>query len=402
MKKLFLTVFSLFCCICCMFIVKGFQNTYVFSDENISKSEIEEKISDSINSQLGNLDFSKLEEILSDLKDYEKNIIGSDSFLDKVSKIISGEFSQNQQSIFSSALQLLFEDILSFVPIISLVISIGVIFSLVNASRSKSRNKSIGNIIHFVCFGAIITILVTSITQMITLTSNTIMSIKNQIDAVMPVLLTLMTAIGGNASVGIYQPTVAVLSGSIISIFTKILLPIFIISLVFSIVGNLSNNVKLDKFSSFFASLFKWIIGIVFTIFSAFLAIQGISASNIDGISIRTAKYTIKNTIPLLGSYLADGFNLIIASSVLIKNAVGVCGLIVLFVSILIPVLKLVVYMLFLKLASAILEPVSDPKISNFIAMLSKNVSLLIVLILGCAFSYLLILGMVICTANVF
>lgn len=402
MKKLFLTVFSLFCCICCMFIVKGFQNTYVFSDENISKSEIEEKISDSINSQLGNLDFSKLEEILSDLKDYEKNIIGSDSFLDKVSKIISGEFSQNQQSIFSSALQLLFEDILSFVPIISLVISIGVIFSLVNASRSKSRNKSIGNIIHFVCFGAIITILVTSITQMITLTSNTIMSIKNQIDAVMPVLLTLMTAIGGNASVGIYQPTVAVLSGSIISIFTKILLPIFIISLVFSIVGNLSNNVKLDKFSSFFASLFKWIIGIVFTIFSAFLAIQGISASNIDGISIRTAKYTIKNTIPLLGSYLADGFNLIIASSVLIKNTVGVCGLIVLFVSILIPVLKLVVYMLFLKLASAILEPVSDPKISNFIAMLSKNVSLLIVLILGCAFSYLLILGMVICTANVF
>lgn len=402
MKKIFLTVFSLFCCICCTFIVKGFQNTYVFSDENISKSEIEEKISDSINSQLGNLDFSKLEEILSDLTDYEKNIIGSDSFLDKVSKIISGEFSQNQQSIFSSALQLLFEDILSFVPIISLVISIGVIFSLVNASRSKSRNKSVGDIIHFVCFGAIITILVTSITQMITLTSSTIMSIKNQIDAVMPVLLTLMTAIGGNASVGIYQPTVAVLSGSIISIFTKILLPIFIISLVFSIVGNLSNNVKLDKFSSFFASLFKWIIGIVFTIFSAFLAIQGISASNIDGISIRTAKYTIKNTIPLLGSYLADGFNLIIASSVLIKNTVGVCGLIVLFVSILIPVLKLVVYMLFLKLASAILEPVSDPKISNFIAMLSKNVSLLIVLILGCAFSYLLILGMVICTANVF
>ena len=402
MKKLYLIVFSLFCCVCCNFVVKGFQNTYVFSDDNISKSEIEEKISDSINSQLDNLDFSKLEEILSNLTGYEKDIIGSDSFFDKVSKIISGEFTQNQQSIFSSALQLLFEDILSFVPIICLVIAIGVVFSLVNASRPKSKSKSIGDIIHFVCFGTIIAILVTSITQMITLTSSTIMSIKNQIDAVMPVLLTLMTAIGGNASVGIYQPTVAVLSGSIISIFTKILLPIFIISLVFSIVGNLSSNVKLDKFSSFFTSLFKWIIGIVFTIFSAFLAIQGISAGNIDGISIRTAKYTIKNTVPLLGSYLADGFNLIIASSVLIKNAVGVCGLIVLFMSILVPVLKLIVYMLILKLGAAILEPISDPKISNFISMLSKNVSLLIVLILGCAFSYLLILGMVMCTANVF
>ncbi len=402
MKKIVLCILVAFLCVSISFVSKQNENGVVYCDDSLTKSEIEEKITENVLSQLDNLDFSSLEEIFSSLDSQEKEIIGSASFFDKVQKLLSGEFSQNQQSLFSSVCNLIFEDILAFIPIICLIISIGVTFSLVNSSRPESKNKSLGDVIHFVCFGSIIAILCGSITQMVSYTSNTIISIKNQIDAVMPVLLTLMTAIGGNVSVGIYQPTVAVLSGSIISVFTKILLPIFIVSMVFSIVGNLSNNIKLDKFSSFFSSLFKWIIGIVFTIFSAFLAIQGISAGSVDGISIKTAKYTIKNSVPVVGSYLADGFNLIIASSVLIKNSVGLCGLIVLLATILVPVLKLVIYMFALKLASAILQPISDPKISNFISMLSKNVYLLIVLILGCAFSYVLILGMVMCTANIF
>lgn len=402
MRKLLIIIFVVICSSSLLFSLKQNFSQIVYCDDAMTKNEIEEKITESVNSQLNDLDFSSVEDVLNLLDNEQYELLGSASFFDKVQKLINGEFSQNQQSLFSAVVNLIFENILSFVPIICLVIAIGITFSLVNASRPNSKNKSLGDVIHFVCFGAIIAILIGSITQMVSFTSNTIITIKKQIDSIMPILLTIMTAIGGNVSVSMYQPTVAVLSGTITSIFTKILLPIFIISMVFAIVSNLSNNVKLNKFTDFFASLFKWIIGIVFTVFSAFLAIQGISAGNVDGISIRTAKYTIKNTVPIVGSYLADGLNLIVASSVLIKNAIGVCGLILLLVTILVPVLKLIVYMLSLKLTAAILEPVTDSKLSNFITMISKNISLLIVLILGCAFSYVLVLGMVMCTANVF
>ncbi len=401
MKKFLIVMLIAICSCSLVFSFKECFST-VYCDDVMSKSEIEEKISESVDSQLEDLDFSSVEEVLNSLDNEQYELLGSSSFFDKIHKIINGKFSQNQQSLFSAILNLIFENILSFIPIICLIIAIGITFSLVNASRPNSKNKSLGDIIHFVCFGAIIAILIGSIAQMVSFTSNTILTIKKQIDAVMPILLTVMTAIGSNVSVSMYQPTVAVLSGTITSIFTKVLMPIFIISMVFAIVSNLSNNVKLNKFTEFFSSLFKWIIGIVFTVFSSFLAIQGISAGNVDGISIRTAKYTIKNTVPLVGSYLADGLNLIVASSVLIKNAVGLCGLILLLVTILVPILKLVVYMLALKLTAAILEPVTDSKISNFITMISKNISLLIVLILGCAFSYMLVLGIVMCTANVF
>lgn len=401
MKK-YLTLVFVFLIVFIPFIFAGNAKEVVYCDDELSSSEIEDIIEDSIGSQLGDLDFSELEDALNSLTGEGKEIFGNDSFLDKIKQIISGEFTENGNSIWTSILNLFFEDMLSFLPILSLVIAIAVTFSLVNASRPSSKNKSIGDVIHFVCFGAIIVVLVGYSVKMLTLTSDTLQNIKAQMDVAFPILLTVLTAIGGVTSVSVYQPAVAVLSGTIINIFTNILMPIFIFKLVFSIVGNLSNNVKLDKFASFFSSLFKWIVGGVFTVFSAFLAIQGITAGSVDGISFRTAKYAIKNSIPLVGSYLSDGLNLIVASSVLIKNAVGAAGLVLLFATIIVPVLNLVVFMLSLKLVAAVLEPITDSRISNFISMLAKSISLLIVLILGCAFMYLLMTGMIMLSANFF
>ena len=401
MKK-YLTLVFVFLIVFIPFTFAGNVKEVVYCDDELTSSEIEDIIEDSIGSQLGDLDFSELEDVLNSLTGEGKEIFGNDTFLDKIKQIISGEFTENGNSIWTSILNLFFEDVLSFLPILSLVIAIAVTFSLVNASRPSSKNKSIGDVIHFVCFGAIIVVLVGYSVNMLTLTSDTLQNIKAQMDVAFPILLTVLTAIGGVTSVSVYQPAVAVLSGTIINIFTNILMPIFIFKLVFSIVGNLSNNVKLDKFASFFSSLFKWIVGGVFTVFSAFLAIQGITAGSVDGISFRTAKYAIKNSIPLVGSYLSDGLNLIVASSVLIKNAVGAAGLVLLFATIIVPVLNLVVFMLSLKLVAAILEPITDSRISNFISMLAKSISLLIVLILGCAFMYLLMTGMIMLSANFF
>ena len=93
--------------------------------------------------------------------------------------------------------------------------------------------------------------------------------------------------------------------------------------------------------------------------------------------------------------------NLIIASSVLIKNAVGVCGLLLLFATIVIPLIKIIVFMFGLKLASAVLEPITDSRITNFLSMIASSVSLLIVLILGCSFMYMIMSGMIIFSANI-
>ena len=366
-----------------------------------TQDEIQQEINDSINDQLGDLDFSSIEEVVKNLTSGNA-IFGSSSFLAKIKAIITGEFADGSTSVWSAILSLLFENLLKYLPIISSVIAIAIFGSMIQGLRPNNNGKSISNIIHFVTYGMIVVILLSLVVKMVQMTGGVITNIKSQMDAIFPILLTLLTAIGGTVSVSVYQPAMALLTGTILNIFTYVLLPIFIFSTIFAVVSNLSNSVKLDKFTSFFNSTYKWLIGLIFTIFSAFLSIQGIAAGSVDGISIRTAKYAIKSYVPILGSYISDGMGLILASSNLIKNAVGAGGLLLLLATVISPLIELILFMLVLKLIAAIVEPLGNSQIANFVHSLSKSMVLLISLIIGVAFIYFIMLGLVMCSANIF
>ena len=375
----------------------------VFSSANLAyadnKQDIEVELENNIQSQLDKLDISGLESILKDLNEKQSGIFNSKSFIDKLTSILNGEFTDGASSVWQAILNLIFEEILDFLPLVATIVAVAILSGMIGDLRGGG-SKSIANITHFVCYGVIIILIVNACTSILTLTSSTLQSLKTQIDVSFPILLTLLTSIGGTASVSIYQPAVALFSGTVMQIFTLVLMPLFIFSLVFAVISNLSSSVKLEKFSSFFTSLFKWITGAVFTIFMGFLIVQGITAGSIDTVSVRTAKYAIRSYVPILGGYLSEGFNVIMASSMLIKNAIGASGLLLMFSTVIVPIVQIVLLQLCLKLTSAILEPLTDNRISNFISSVSKTLIMPIVLILGVAFMYLIFMGLIICTGN--
>lgn len=398
MKKLIALVFCLFI-IFCPTISK--YSTFATNSEEIETDEdYSEELEEEINNQLEDLDFSSLEDILNSFTNGQINIFGGSSFIEKLQKLITGEFDDNQ-NLWSSIFSIFFDNLLGLLPIISLIIAISLIGSMLQGLKPNNNGKSISNVIHFVTYGIVVVLILSIVVKMVGLTTNTIQSIKSQMDAIFPILLTLLTAIGGTVSTSVYQPAMALLTGTIMNLFTYVLLPIFIFSIVFNVVSNLSNTVKLDKFTSFFYSSYKWLTGLIFTVFTAFLSVQGITAGSIDGISIRTAKFAIKSYVPILGSYLSDGMGIILASSNLIKNAVGATGLFLLLATIISPLIELILFMLILKFVAGIIEPLGNKQIANFISSLSKSMTLLIALIIGVGFIYFITLGLVMCSANI-
>ena len=346
------------------------------------------------------MDFSELEDILNG-SEGGSELFGGMSFFDKLVSIINGNFANDSSSVWEAILNLIFDGVLTFLPVIATIIAVSILGGMMQNLKPSFGKKSVGSIIHFVTYGVVIILTFSIVMRMITLTSNTLTSIKSQMDAVFPILLTMLTAVGGNVSVSVYQPAMALLSSFVINIFTMILLPLFLISTVLALVSNLSNNVKLDKLIGFMRSLFKWIVGIVFTVFIGFAAVQGITAGSIDGLSIKTAKFAIKSYIPLVGSYISDGFYILLASSSLIKNAIGAAGLLLLAGTLLSPILELVIFMLALKLMAGIIEPLGDGKIASFVSTLSKNMSLLISMLVAVSFMYMILTGLVMCSANI-
>ena len=384
-KKKFILIFLIF------FIFCDFSSGLVFAESNEKKEEIEESLNNTIQEQLNSLNFDSLENYLSNLSKEGLEIFNSHSFLEKIQMILSGDF--GEKNVFQIIFSLFFDSIQKFLPFVGLIIAIAILAGVIG----DFKNFSIGNLTHFVCFGAIIVILFSTTMSMVSMCGETIGQISGQMEVVFPILLTVITAMGGSVGAQVYQPAVVVLTSIVANIFKFVLMPLFIFSLVFSIVGNLSSNVKIDKLSNFLNSIFKWVIGIVFTIFMGFLAIQGITAHSIDSITYKTAKFSISTYVPILGGYLSEGLNVILSSCLLVKNAIGASGLLLLFSTIIVPLVNLIVFMFLLKFLGAILEPIADSKISNFISGISKSFTMPIACILGVSFMYTIFVGLIMC-----
>ena len=150
------------------------------------------------------------------------------------------------------------------------------------------------------------------------------------------------------------------------------------------------------------SSSFKWIVGLVFTLFTGFLSIQGISAGKYDSVSIKATKFAIKSYIPIIGSYISDGMDFLVLGSVLVKNTIGLVGVLILFISIITPILNMLIVKLGLQLTAGILEMTGSSKSSNFLSKCSNLLIYPIVLILGVAFMYVITISLIMCTANIF
>lgn len=394
MKKIVAVFFFL------LFFIIVFLPQNAFASQN--KEDIEEKLEQNIQIQLDNLDFSVSQSIFDQLDEENKKLFGTDSFLQKVEQILNGDFIQNSDGFINAFFKLTFDQILKLLPVLASIAVISILCGLMSQLKSGFLSDTTSQIIFFVCFSIIILLVLTCVTNLLNTTKSTVLSMKTQMNFAFPILLTLMAGIGGSISVKAYQPSIALLSGGIVEIITNVILPLFIFSFVFAMISNLSKNVKLNKLTDFFKSGTNTILVVTFTLFTAFLSIQGLTAGTFDSISIRAAKFATKSYVPILGGYLSDGFDLILASSVLIKNSVGIAGLLLLICTIISPILQILAFSFGLKFVSAVIEPVTDERISSFLASVSKHVNMLIVSILAVAFMYFICVMLLIFTSNAF
>lgn len=363
--------------------------------------DMSDSLSKEVSETIDDINFDDIQSIVDDFDDNQKKMFSLSNIKDKVKQVLSGESKLDFDSILGGILGVLFQIVADYLPMFAILVSVGILSSILGSLKSKAGEKSVGDIVHFACFCVSIVVVGTIVKGLVSNATASINSMQKQMSAVFPIILTMMTALGASSSVGVFQPALAVFSNISAKVFSAIIIPIFTLSFAFNIIGNLSNNVKLDKFNSFFSSLFKWLVGVLFTVFFAIVSIQGITAGSFDSVSIRTVKFTMSSYVPVLGGYLSQGMDIILATSVLIKNAVGLVGVFVLISSILAPILEIVVVSLLLKGVSAILQPLNNDRITNFLHTTSKCITMLSTCLIVVAFMYFIMIGLGMATANV-
>lgn len=346
-----------------------------------------------IDEQLSRLDLEALQAYIDSLSVFSERSIG-----ERIRAYMRGE-SIDYTKISDWIFDLLFQKIKALLPIFACIMAITLLSGIFLTLKQDSKTTS-SEAVFFVCFTATLIPLLSVLTECFRSTCSALESMQTQMQLLFPILLTLMTASGGMVTASICQPAVGFFSTAIVSIMTQVVLPISVIIVAFSIVGHLSNDLKIGKFSAFFKSINKWIVGISVSIFGLFFTMQGITAASYDGIVRRAAKYAIGNGVPIIGGFLSGGFDLAVAGSVLIKNALGNLGLFLMLAVVFEPLVLLLSVTVLLRLTAAVSQPFGNTRISDFLSETADNLQYCTAGLLSSGFLYFLCIVLMICTSE--
>ncbi len=366
--------------------------------DTYAEASVTDGLNSNIDDLLNGLDVDKLEEYLNGLSE---DILNGEPLKDKIKALVTGDYSLNYGEITALALDLFLSEAKGFLPVFAVIFAICLLIGVINGVRGSLLSDGISAVLHYACVTAVLALLLTCLIPSVNSGKESINSLKEQMQAAFPVLLTLMAASGGTVSVGVFQPAVAFLSEGITAIVSDVVYPLTVLIFAFSAVGGISGSIRLSGFCNFFKSVNKWIIGVSLTLFSLFITVQGIAVGGFDGLSLRALKYAVGSGVPIVGGFLSGGVDLVLAGSALIKNSVGAVCIFALLIVIAKPIITFVCLSLLLKLASAVSEPFSDGKITAFFNDVSFSLGYFIAGLLAVAFMYFIILLLFICSVGV-
>lgn len=387
---------ALFALLCLLLLCQTLSSEPVAASALTAEEEAAiEQLQEEVQKLLDALDTEELEAYLATLPQYE----GSD-LKEMLASIVTGDFSLDYSSLWQSVLALVWEEGKVMLPAFAVILAVTLLCGILNSAKNGFLKSTMTDIIHFAAYLSVGAVLLSVLISVLQAGFSAIGSMQRQMQIIYPILLTLIAASGGAVSAGIYRPAVAFLSSAVCEMFTAVVLPTSVVVIVLTFVGSLSDEVKTSKLGDFFKSINKWLIGLALGILGIFLTVQGITAAQYDGISLRAAKYLVSGSVPIVGGFLSGGLDLVLAGSALIKNAVGSFAVFLLFGAILRPVLLFAAFQLFLRLSAAVAEPVGG-RISAFLSRLASDCGFFLAGLCCIAFLYFLTLILLVCSTGV-
>lgn len=343
---------------------------------------VEEEV---LESQKSNLNIS---DFVSEAEKYTKENFGDLNINELLNSAIKGEV--DNETIFKQILSKLGGEVTSLITVLGSILVIIVVHSILKAISENLGNKSISQITYYVQYILIVTLIMANFTQIIQMTKEAIENLVGFMNCLVPVLMTLMLATGSITSVGVIEPVILFLINFISNLLNTIILPLVLVITVLAIISKVSDKIQIDKLAKFGKSSIVWILGIILTIFVGVVSLEGSLTSSVDGITAKATKAAVSNFIPVVGKVLGDAVDTVLGCSLILKNAVGVVGVIVLIGICILPILKLGILTISYHLAAAVCQPIADEKIVKLLEQMGDTFKILLAILFSISVMFII------------
>ena len=189
-------------------------------------------------------------------------------------------------------------------------------------------------------------------------------------------LVTVVLSSGTVSAVGFYEITLLGMQ-FLQTLIVRVILPVINFYLVLLLLNQMTAEDHFSRLAELVETVVRWVTKSIFGIVVGLQAVQLLVAPALDSLK-NSALHRLAKGIPGIGSMLDSAAETVVGSAVVVKNAVGVAGMLALAVLCAVPLLRLLASILLFRLLCALIQPVSEKRMVEGIASISRGAVLLL------------------------
>ena len=346
------------------------------------------------NELFAEFDFSEIDQMLEDIFPGEK--VG---FLEMVTKLISGELDFSLGVIKEFVWnQFAFELSNSKSGLIHILLLVIVAAIFANFS-SVFKSKQVSEIGFSMMYMFLLTVCLSNFHILVQSVAENLQKLMSFMEVLGPVyFLAVGMARGSMTSVAFYQ-LILVLIFLVELLILNFLLPAVKIYFIVKIIGEFSPEIPLSRFAEFLETIVNWSLKTLTASIIGINVIQGLLMPAIDSVK-RSVLLKSGEAIPMIGDLIGGSTEIVLGTAVLIKNGIGIVGMIICLIVCLPPLIQMGVTALMYQLVSAVAQPISDKRMVNCIGSVADGSKMLLKITATIGILFLLTIAVVAATTG--
>ncbi|SHH30917.1 stage III sporulation protein AE [Caloranaerobacter azorensis DSM 13643] len=372
-----------------------------FIPESVVIAEDNIGIDNIIEEQLEKLNIEELQRTIDNITKDNEQYLKKIDVLEYIKSLLKGERVFSFEEVLKSLLTLIFKEIMINSKLLGQLLILSILCAVLTNIQSAFEKNTVGELAFYVCYMLLIAIAMKSFVISMSLANKAIDEMVLFMQALLPILITLLLAVGGITSAAIFKPIIFGSVSIMSTLMKNVILPLIFFSAIIGIISKLSNKVQISKLSSIIRQITTTLLGMLLTIFLGIMSIHGVTTSKLDGVTIKTAKFAMDSFIPIVGGFLSEAIDTVVSCSLLLKNAVGVIGLVLIFIICVIPIIKIVSLILIYKFTTVIIEPISDERIIQCLNEISKSLLMIFAVISSVGIMFFIAVTIIVGAGNI-
>lgn len=336
-----------------------------------------------------------LERIDQDVKESVPNLSLSKMFED----VRQGKFSLRPEELGRDLLSFLSKEILKSSPLIGKLLLLAVLTAVLQQLQSAFSGESIGKMVKSLSYLVLMGIALAAFQETLKVATGAIDEMTGFMQTLFPVMMTLLLAMGNVTTAALFKPVVIGSLTLLVTLIKNIVLPLFFLTAVLKLFNHITSEFKLGKLASLFEFTGKLGIGVVMTVFIGVMSIQGVTGGVTDGVTLRTAKYSA-DLIPVVGKFFKDAVELVASSGLLLKNALGIIGILAIALICIGPVVRIAAMIFVFKISAALVEPLGLKELSDSLQDMSKSLTYIFGTVASVAIMFFITIAIVVGSGN--